>query len=737
MLSITSRAYEQFLTARGYQWGERSRHKSIPPFIMQADLDSIRLFLRHYFEAEGSAVRSMRSVEIASASPRLMQQLATLLRRFSIWLRVTVKQKRATNGSGIFRPYSIGTIGGNSVRRFLQEIGFVSDRKQQLLEAICQTVSNTNVEEIPASEIVADLVRSTKLPIRHFGMNNTVYLNGSQQFSRSSLAQVVTSCDAILSGEAEQHYRQLPPSRWINQTLQAYTNLDVCRISRTRQQMQNLLDQEVFYCRIESIESQDYEGWVYDFEVADHHNFVANQILCHNTVQLITLLLHLQEQSALEQPILLVCPTSVLGNWEREVKRFAPSLKVLVHHGDKRSTGKAFAKAAKAHHLVVTSYALTYRDSKDFESVDWQGVVLDEAQNIKNSESKQSQAVRQLQPQFRIALTGTPVENRLSELWSILDFLNPGYLGPRNFFQRRFAIPIERYGDTASLQTLRSLVQPFILRRLKTDRSIIQDLPDKQEMSVFCGLSTEQAALYQAAVDHSLREIESADGIQRHGMILALLVKLKQICNHPALRTEAAIDANFAKQSGKLQRLTEMLEELLAEGDTAPGALRDRALIFTQFAEWGKLLKPYLEKQFGREVLFLYGGTSKKQREEMVDRFQNDPQGPRIFILSLKAGGVGLNLTRANHVFHFDRWWNPAVENQATDRVFRIGQTRNVQVHKFVCTGTLEERIHELIESKKALSEQIVGTGESWLTDFDTEQLRDLLLLDRTAVIDD
>ena len=457
---------------------------------------------------------------------------------------------------------------------------------------------------------------------------------------------------------------------------------------------------------------------------------LADDMGLGKTIQLIALLLHLQEQNALEQPVLLVCPTSVLGNWEREVRRFGPSLKVLVHHGDKRSQGKAFNKAAKAHHLIITSYALTYRDSKELESVNWQGVVLDEAQNIKNAEAKQSQAVRQLTPQFRIALTGTPVENRLSELWSILDFLNPGYLGPRNFFQRRFAIPIERYGDTASLQTLRSLVQPFILRRLKTDRSIIQDLPEKQEMSVFCGLSTEQAALYQTAVDNSLRAIESAEGIQRRGMILALLVKLKQICNHPALfQDNASQDNSFASQSGKLQRLGEMLEELLAEGD--------RALIFTQFAEWGKLLKPYLEQQFGREVLFLYGGSSKKQREEMVDRFQNDPQGPRLFILSLKAGGVGLNLTRANHVFHFDRWWNPAVENQATDRVFRIGQTRNVQVHKFVCNGTLEERIHELIESKKALSEQIVGTGENWLTEFDTEQLRDLLLLDRTAVIDD
>jgi SNF2 family DNA or RNA helicase len=466
---------------------------------------------------------------------------------------------------------------------------------------------------------------------------------------------------------------------------------------------------------------------------------LADDMGLGKTVQLIALLLYLQAQEKLDQPVLLVCPTSVLGNWEREVKRFGPSLRTLVHHGDKRSQGRAFAQAVHDKQLVITSYALVYRDLKDLKSVSWQGLVLDEAQNIKNSDSKQSQAVRQLDTQFRIALTGTPVENRLAELWSILDFLNPGYLGPRNFFQRRFAVPIERYGDTASLQTLRSLVQPFILRRLKTDRSIIQDLPEKQEMTVFCGLTAEQAAIYQTLVDQSLAEIESAEGIQRHGKILALLTRLKQVCNHPALlhskdEEELAVVTPVSQlalknQSGKLQRLTEMLEEVLSEGD--------RTLIFTQFAEWGKILQPYLKDTFDRDVLFLYGSTSKKQREEMVDRFQNDPQGPRVFILSLKAGGVGLNLTRANHVFHFDRWWNPAVENQATDRVFRIGQTRNVQVHKFVCTGTLEERIHDLIESKKALSEQVVGAGENWLTELDTNQLRNLLLLDRTAVIDD
>jgi SNF2 family DNA or RNA helicase len=473
---------------------------------------------------------------------------------------------------------------------------------------------------------------------------------------------------------------------------------------------------------------------------------LADDMGLGKTVQFIALLLHLQEQGALEAPTLLVCPTSVLGNWEREVKRFGPSLKTLVHHGDKRSQGKAFARAVRDRQLVITSYALVQRDANDLQAIAWQGIVLDEAQNVKNPEAKQSQAVRQLDCQFRIALTGTPVENRLAELWSIMDFLNPGYLGPRNFFQRRFAVPIERYGDTASLQTLRSLVQPFILRRLKTDRSIIQDLPEKQEMTVFCGLTQDQAALYQTLVEQSLTEIESAEGIQRHGMILALLTKLKQVCNHPLLldkekgeRKKQLADefgsdgslqsSAFRLSSGKLQRLEEMLEEVLDEGD--------RSLIFTQFAEWGKLLQAYLAQRFQRDVLLLYGGTSKKQREELIDRFQNDPQGPRLFILSLKAGGVGLNLTRANHVFHFDRWWNPAVENQATDRVFRIGQTRNVQVHKFVCTGTLEERIHEVIESKKALSEQVVGTGENWLTELDSDALRNLLLLDRAAVIDE
>ncbi|CDN10290.1 Helicase, SNF2/RAD54 family [Richelia intracellularis] len=461
---------------------------------------------------------------------------------------------------------------------------------------------------------------------------------------------------------------------------------------------------------------------------------LADDMGLGKTIQFIAFLLHLQEQKSLKKPTLLVCPTSVLGNWEREVRKFAPTLKVLQYHGDKRPKGKKFVEAVNKHDLVITSYSLVHRDLKSLQGVEWQVIALDEAQNVKNPEAKQSQAVRQLESTFKVALTGTPVENKLQELWSILDFLNPGYLGNRQFFQRRFAMPIEKYGDTSSLNQLRSLVQPFILRRLKTDRDIIQDLPEKQEINVFCGLSAEQAQLYQQVVDSSLAEIDEAEGLQRRGMVLALLVKLKQICNHPEqyLKQKQLTEPRL---SGKLLRLQEMLEELLSEGDTYGVAGAGRALIFTQFAEWGKLLKPYLEKRFGKEIFFLYGGTRKKQREEMVDRFQHDPQGPPIMILSIKAGGVGLNLTSANHVFHFDRWWNPAVENQATDRVFRIGQKRNVQVHKFVCTGTLEEKIHDMIESKKQLAEQVVGTGEDWLTELDTNQLRNLLLLNRDTII--
>ncbi|KAF5426195.1 Superfamily II DNA or RNA helicase, SNF2 family [Candidatus Methanophagaceae archaeon] len=415
---------------------------------------------------------------------------------------------------------------------------------------------------------------------------------------------------------------------------------------------------------------------------------------------------------------------SVVGNWQKEVERFAPSLKVMVHHGADRPTGKIFAREAKKHDLVISTYALANRDAETFAEVQWQHVVLDEAQNIKNPAAKQTQAIKKLNAEHRIALTGTPVENRLSELWSIMDFLNPGYLRSAEQFRKNFALPIERYRKTERAEVLRSIIQPFVLRRVKTDPKIIKDLPEKMEMKVYYNLTKEQASLYEAVVTEMLGKIEAAEGIERKGQVLATLLKLKQICNHPVLFLQDG--SALERRSGKLARLEAMLEEVLAEGD--------KALVFTQFAGMGIMLRHYLQDKLGCETLFLYGGTPRKQRDAMIQRFQEDHQGPPIFILSLKAGGFGLNLTAANHVFHFDRWWNPAVENQATDRVFRIGQTKNVQVHKFVCIGTLEERIDQMIEQKKELAESIIGAGEAWVTELSTEQLREVFTLSREAV---
>jgi SNF2 family DNA or RNA helicase len=412
-----------------------------------------------------------------------------------------------------------------------------------------------------------------------------------------------------------------------------------------------------------------------------------------------------------------------VGNWRHELSRFAPQLRVLVHHGADR-TREGLAESAAQHDVVISTYALLYRDETELRAIDWEAVVLDEAQNIKNPSTKHAQAARRLPAQWRVALTGTPIENRLSELWSIFQFLNPGYLGSAEEFRKRFALPIERLRDPGATERLKALVSPFILRRLKTDRSIIQDLPEKNEMKVFCTLTREQATLYEAVLKDAMRQIEESEGIQRRGLILATLAKLKQVCDHPALFLHDG--STLLGRSGKLARLVEMLEESLAVGD--------RALLFTQYAEMGRLLQHHLEATFGGEVLFLHGGTPAKQRDRMVARFQQPEHGPRLFVLSLKAGGTGLNLTRANHVFHFDRWWNPAVEEQATDRAFRIGQRRDVQVHKFICAGTFEEPIDALIDRKRQLSESIVGTSEAWLTEMSTDELRDLFALRRDAI---
>jgi SNF2 family DNA or RNA helicase len=451
---------------------------------------------------------------------------------------------------------------------------------------------------------------------------------------------------------------------------------------------------------------------------------LADDMGLGKTVQTLALLVREKEDAAGGSPVLLVCPTSVVGNWQREAARFTPGLEVLVHHGAERTrTAASLRRQCLKHDLVLTSYTLLQRDAETLKAVPWAGIVLDEAQNIKNPATKQARAARAMPAGYRVALTGTPVENNVGDLWSLMEFLNPGLLGSESGFKSRFFLPIQTRRDPEAIARLKSLTGPFLLRRVKTDKSIIDDLPEKLEMKVFCTLTREQASLYGAVVEESLRALEEADGIRRKGLVLATLAKLKQVCNHPAQFLGDGSAA--ADRSGKLARLTEMLEEVLAVGE--------RALVFTQFTEMGDIVKRHLQDSFGREVLFLHGGVPKAKRDRMVAGFQA-ADGPPIFLLSLKAGGTGVTLTAANHVFHYDRWWNPAVEDQATDRAFRIGQTRQVQVHKFLCAGTLEEQIDRMIETKKDVAASVVGAGEDWLTELNTAQLRDLLALREDAV---
>ncbi len=465
-------------------------------------------------------------------------------------------------------------------------------------------------------------------------------------------------------------------------------------------------------------------GWLRFLTTRGLGACLADDMGLGKTVQLLATLLLARERGEKIRPSLLVCPTSVAETWEREAERFSPELAVAIHHGPERAGGEELADLLARTDLVVTTYALAHRDRALLGEVDWEWVALDEAQNVKNPAAAQSRAVRALKAKRRAALTGTPVENRLSELKAIFDFLNPGLLGSDEAFRREFAVPIERHRDPVAVERLRVMTAPFLLRRAKTDPGVAPDLPEKIETKELVGLSKEQATLYRATTRTLLAGIGSSRGARRRARVLTLLLRLKQICNHPSLFLSDG--SRLDGRSAKLERLLEMLEETLAESRPA--------LVFTQFAEMGRLLVEALKDRFGAEVLFLHGGVPRAARAEMVRRFQEEDPAPPFFVLSLKAGGSGLHLTRASHVFHFDRWWNPAVEDQATDRAFRIGQTRSVQVHKFVAKGTLEERIDAMIEEKKELARTIVGAGESWIAELDDTALAELVALSREAV---
>ena len=458
-------------------------------------------------------------------------------------------------------------------------------------------------------------------------------------------------------------------------------------------------------------------------------------------------------------PFLIVCPTSVVGNWERELNRFAPDLPVTRHHGAERAGELTDVKGA-----VLTTYGTLRRDVDVLAAVEWDVVTLDEAQQVKNATTAAARAVRRLRSNHTVAMTGTPLENRLAELWSLLDATNPGLLGTRATFGRRFAVPIEKRRDRAAALRLRRLVAPFVLRREKSDPTVIADLPDKIERTVVCPLTAEQAALYQAAVDRTLGGLSGARSMERRGRILALLTELKQICNHPAqylgeggreaaaggwgARGEggreaaaggwgaqgeggraAAAPLRLAGRSGKLAAACEIVTEATDAGD--------RLLLFTQYVVMGRLLVAQLSADLGVAVPFLHGGLAPRARDRMVEAFQTEPDSSPVLVVSLRAGGTGLNLTAATHVMHYDRWWNPAVEDQATDRAHRIGQTRTVEVHKLVTAGTLEERIAELLERKRALADTVVGAGETWITELDDSALAELVALSRDAPITD
>jgi SNF2 family DNA or RNA helicase len=440
---------------------------------------------------------------------------------------------------------------------------------------------------------------------------------------------------------------------------------------------------------------------------------LADDMGLGKTIQMITYLLHVKENGQ-TAPSLIICPTSVLGNWQRELATFAPDLKVALHYGPNRPKDEKFASSYAETDVVLTTYGLSHSDFDELSGFRWSTICLDEAQNIKNAHTKQSRAIRKLKGEHHIALSGTPMENRLTELWSIFDFMNKGYLGSLGAFHKRFVLPIEKDRDQKRIDQLQQMIKPFLLRRTKQDEEVALNLPEKLEQKEYIPLSVEQASLYEQLVKDTFDHMVSLDGMQRKALILSMLGKLKQICDHPALYLKERNEL----LNGRSEKFTKLIE--------LAGAIHERnesCLIFTQYIQMGEMMKSILVP-----VKFLNGSLSKTERDQLVQQFQQKEYP--FLILSLKAGGTGLNLTAANHVIHYDRWWNPAVENQATDRAYRIGQTRFVHVHKLITTGTIEEKIDTMLEKKQSLNDQIIQS-ENWITELSTDELEELFTLGR------
>jgi len=456
--------------------------------------------------------------------------------------------------------------------------------------------------------------------------------------------------------------------------------------------------------------------WLWTNHQKGFGSCMADDMGLGKTIQIITLLLHaknqMEQQNTAQVPSLVVCPTTLIGNWAKECARFAPFLNVSIYHGHERKLD------LKNVDLVITSFGVFRRDLAKFSAKTWIFLIVDEAQNIKNSETAQTKAIKSLKASNLIAMTGTPVENRLTELWNLFDFINPGYLGNLSQFKTELANPIEKARDPQTIEKLKRATAPFLLRRLKTDKSIIADLPDKLTMDDYCYLTQAQAAIYQNVVDTILKDIQSSEGIERKGLIFKLITALKQICNHPAhFANQGSVSSDL---SGKAAKTMDTLRGILENGE--------KALIFTQYREMGNLLVQMIQDELDTTALFFHGGLHRAKRDEMVQTFQEDRHS-RLMILSLKAGGTGLNLTAASNVIHYDLWWNPAVENQATDRAYRIGQNRNVLVHRLITLGTFEEKIDEMIKVKQELANLTVATGENWITELSNQQLKEIFTL--------
>jgi len=454
-------------------------------------------------------------------------------------------------------------------------------------------------------------------------------------------------------------------------------------------------------------------SWLYKNHRIGFGSILADDMGLGKTLQVIAFLTKLEQEGELyKRTALAVVPTPLISNWQRECQKFAPGLRVGIFHGPDRKLNP------KDHDVIITSYGVARSDEKLLAKTKWRVLIIDEAQAIKNPGTAQTKALKKFKADTRIAMSGTPVENRMSEYWSIFDFTNKGYLSNLNRFKKEYMVPIEKDRDQEKLQTFRQVTAPFILRRLKTDKSIISDLPDKIEQDHYCTLSAEQTALYQGVVDTNLEQIEENEGIARAGLIFKLMTALKQICNHPSLYLKN--DDPDPALSGKAALLINLLSQIRAQGE--------KVLIFTQYKTMGDLLVRLLSQQFPEAPLFLHGSLSRKQRDHLVDTFQTQPFA-WAFILSLKAAGTGLNLTAANHVIHYDLWWNPAVEAQATDRAFRIGQQKNVQVNRFITQGTFEEKINAMIQQKRELADLTVGSGEQWIGDLSNQELKTVFKL--------